>query len=254
MRADRAGAVLVALALGGGSAAPAAPPPLRVSVAVSLRPALTEAVERWRGMRADVPVALNAGASGVLVQQLRRGAPADLFIAASPLEVDGLVEDGLAQDGTRRRLASNRLVSVVPRGAEPPDVLGGLLAERFALLSLGNPKTAPLGRYTRQALRGAGLWRALEPRAVWAESARQSLDYVARGEVDAGIVYATDARLGGARVRTGPLLPGGLHEPIAYDGVVLTGARHAADAAALLDWLASAAGREVFARHGFLPP
>jgi molybdate transport system substrate-binding protein len=225
-----------------------------VSVAVSLRPALAEAVDVWRGIRADVPVTLNSGASGVLVQQLRRGAPADLFIAASPIEIDGLIEEGLARQGTRRRLASNRLVIVVPRGAVPPDEIEGLLAARFAIVALGNPKTAPLGRYTRQALRGAGLWPALEPRAVQAESARQSLDYVGRGEVDAGIVYATDARLGGARVLTGPELPAELHEPIAYDGVVLAGARRAADAAALLDWLASESGREVFARHGFLPP
>jgi molybdate transport system substrate-binding protein len=252
--AGRVGAILLAFALGGWSAAPAAAPPLRVSVAVSLRPALADAVASWRTTRADVPVALNSGASGVLVQQVRRGAPADLLIAASSLEVDGLLQDGLAQGGTRRRLASNRLVIVVPRGAVPPAEIGGLFADRFALVALGNPKTAPLGRYTRQALSGAGLWPALEPRAVQAESARQTLDYVARGEVDAGIVYATDARLGGSRVLGGPEFPDELHEPIAYDGVVLSGARRAGDAAALLDWLASEAGREVFARHGFLPP
>jgi molybdate transport system substrate-binding protein len=77
---------------------------------------------------------------------------------------------------------------------------------------------------------------------------------VARGEVDAGIVYATDARQHGERVSPGPTIEPGLHDPIVYEGIVLVAAPRPQEARALLDWLAAQGGRESFARRGFLPP
>ena len=87
-----------------------------------------------------------------------------------------------------------------------------------------------------------------------AENARHALDYVARGEVDAGIVYVTDLRLAGDRVRPGPRLAENLHPPIAYEAIVLRGASRAAEVAAFLDWLASPAGRPALAAFGFAEP
>jgi molybdate transport system substrate-binding protein len=242
------------LLLGPWPGAPAGEPPVRVSVAVSLRPAVEDAVAGYRVARPGVEVVLNSGASGVLLQQVLRGAPSDALISASPREIDRLLDEGLVLEATRRRIASNSLVVVVPRASAPPARLRDLAGSDFAALSVANPKTAPLGRYTRQALEAASLWSRLGPRLVLAENARQTLDYVARGEVEAGIVYATDARLLAARLRIGPAIPVELHEPIAYEAVVLVDARRPEEAAALLDWLASESGREPFARRGFLPP
>jgi molybdate transport system substrate-binding protein len=132
--------------------------------------------------------------------------------------------------------------------------LDGLAASRFSKVAIANPRTAPLGRYTRQALEAAGLWDGLASRLVSAENARQTLDYVARGEVDAGIVYASDTRLLAGRVTAGPAVSSELHEPIVYEGVVLADTRRAGQAAALLEWLASEPGRRSFVRHGFLLP
>jgi molybdate transport system substrate-binding protein len=246
--------LVASLTLGPGSSVPAAEPTLHVSAAISLRPALEEAFAGYASTAPDVRVVLNSGGSGVLLQQARRGAPVDLLISASSHEIEILVDEGLTLAGTRRSIASNRLVVVVPRDGAPPAALDDLLGARFERLAVANPKTAPLGRYTRQALEGAGIWSRLTPRPVTAENARQTLDYVARSEVDAAIVYATDARLLADRLQIGPTIHPELHDPIAYEGVVLAHTRRAAQATDLLDWLASARGREPLARHGFLAP
>ena len=106
----------------------------------------------------------------------------------------------------------------------------------------------------RQALGALGLWDRLESRTVQAENARHALDYVARGEVAAGVVYVTDAQLRGDRVSRGPEIPGRLHDPIGYEGVVLKGASRPAAAVALLEWLTTPVARAVLDRHGFAPP
>jgi molybdate transport system substrate-binding protein len=220
-----------------------------------LRPALEDAAAAYRrAAGGGVEIVFNTGASGVLLQQARRGAPADALISASPREIDILIDEGLAIASTRRSIASNRLVIVVPRTTAPPKAVDELSGSGFAAVAVANPKTAPLGRYTHQALEATELWDRLESRLILAENARQTLDYVARGEVDAGVVYATDARLLEDRLRVGPVISAGLCDPISYEGVVLADARRANDAAALLEWLVSEAGRESLARHGFLPP
>jgi molybdate transport system substrate-binding protein len=246
-----AGLVVV---LGCWTALPAGDTPLYVSVAVSLRPALEDAIAEYRTGGERPEILLNSGGSAMLLQQIRRGAPADLLISASLDEIDRLVDEGLAVADTRRRLASNRLVVVVPRGARLPSSVGDLVGAGFDTVVVANPKTAPLGRYTRQALAALGLWERLEPRTVQAENARHALEYVARGEVAAGVVYLTDAQLRGDRVSRGPEIPLRLHDPIGYEGVVLDGASRPEAAAALLEWLTTPVAQAVLDRHGFATP
>jgi len=225
--------------------------PLRISVASSLKPAVSEALD---GFPSEEPPLLNAAASGVLLQQAVRGAPVDVFLSASPLEIERLVSEGLALGGSRRLFASNRLVVIAPCDAPAPGALDELRQSRFDRIAVANPRTAPLGRYTRQALEAVGLWEALAPRRVLGENARQVADYVSRGEAPAGIVYRTDAMLLVGRVCVGLEIPSELHSAVAYEGVVIRDTARPREAEALLDWLASGDGRAALARHGFLPP
>ena len=161
---------------------------LHVSVAVSLLPAVREAAAEFENRHPGVSVRLNSGASAVLLQQIRRGAPADLFLSASPLEIDRLESLVGLRPGSRRTLASNRLVIVVPPGRAPPTDPRQLASQEFDLVAVGNPRTSPLGRYTAEALAALELDDTLAPRLVHGESARRVLDYVTRGEVAAGLV------------------------------------------------------------------
>jgi molybdate transport system substrate-binding protein len=244
------GAVLLLLACGDPTAAAA----LHVSAAVSLRPALQQAIAAYRSQHPSVDVLLNTGGSGVLLQQALRGAPVDVLISASPEEIDRLIAEARALPASRRRIASNGLVIVTPPALPVPARLEDLLRPEFDRVAVGNARTAPLGRYTREALRALELWERILGRLVPAENARQVIEYVARGEVAAGIVYRTDARLLQDRVVTGPEVPSHLHAPITYEGVVLATPGKQAASVSFLDWLASEPGRAVLARHGFRSP
>ena len=227
---------------------------LVVSVAVSLHPAVQEIAASYRAEFPDIDVVLGTGASGVLLQQVLRGAPADVFLSASPLELDRLDREGLLAGGTRRNVASNRLVVLLPPGAATPRSLDELTLEGFGLIAVGNPATAPVGRYTRQALVALELAEHLDDRLVPGESARQIVTWVQRGEVAAGLSYRTDAILFGDRVQLGPELPAESHSPIIYQAAVLSGSDEPEAARRFVELLLSPPGRRVLEHHGFLPP
>jgi molybdate transport system substrate-binding protein len=228
--------------------------PLRISVATSMGPALRDALTSYPDRDAHPAPLVHSAASAVLLQQCLRGAPTDLLISASPKEIDELIGAGLAANPTRRALASNRLAVIVPCGAPGPRALDDLRRVEFDRIAVGNPRTAPLGRYTRQALESDGLLDEISDRLVFAENSRRVLDYVARGETPLGVVYLSDARLRADRVCVAIEIPERLHDPIAYEAVVLRDSALATEAGSLLEWLASPAGRAALTRHGFLPP
>lgn len=247
---------LLALVLVAGLSGPAsaAEGELYVSVAMSLLPATRDAAARFEAGREGVEVLLNAGASGLLAQQALRGAPVDLFLSASPREVERLAGEGLVLAGSRRLFAGNTLVILTPAGSEPPREPGDLVQPRFPRVAIGNPKTAPVGRYAREALAALGIWESLRPRMVFGENARQVLEYVARGEVSVAVLYRSDARILPGKVALGPELPLAPGSRIAYEGAVLADARRPELARDFLHFLTSAEGREILDRHGFAPP
>src|SRR5690606_36188682 len=136
-------------------------------------------------------------ASGILLQQLRQGAPVDVFASADQVTMDQAHEQDLIDSATRRDFVRNTLVVIVPRMAADTAVsasdLMALTQDGFQRIGLGKPDTVPAGRYSQQALQAANLWSTLAARFIYADSVRQVLDYVRRGEVDAGFVYGSDA-------------------------------------------------------------
>jgi molybdate transport system substrate-binding protein len=225
-----------------------------VAAAISLKAPLEDAALRFGAVSPGEPITFTFGSSGQLAAQIEQGAPVDLFVAASPVDMERVAAAGRIDSATRVAIAGNRLVVVVPRGQALPVDLAGLVAPRFARVAVGNPKTVPAGRYAREALYAAGVLDAIDARFVYAENVRQVVDIVARGEADAGIVYATDVALGGEPITSAFEIPEPLHTPILYEGAVVVGAAVAARARAFLRFLTSSAGRDSLAKYGFLPP
>jgi molybdate transport system substrate-binding protein len=225
-----------------------------VAAAISLKAPLEEAATRFGASAPGETVMLSFGSSGQLAAQIERGAPVDLFVSASPAEIERLLAAHRIDGATRTPLAGNRLVVVVPKGMAPPADLPAMAAPRFSRVAIGNAKTVPAGRYARDALTASGTIDALERRLVFGENVRQVVDLVARGDAEAGIVYATDVALGGNALTPAFEIPATLHAPILYEGAVIADSSSAARARGFLAYLASAAGREIFVRHGFLPP
>jgi len=224
---------------------------LWVSTAISLRPAIAEGQALFEADNPGIELLINSAGSGVLLQQVRRGAPVDLFVSASPWEIDRLEAANLIVPGSRATLATNRLVVVVPAGSPVPRSAEELAGPGFDRIALGNPKTAPVGRYAREALSTLGLWPVLRDRVVLGENARQVLEYTARGEVSAAVLYHTDVRLAGDRVSLGPEISPGTHSPIIYQACVLRDARHPSSARRFIDLMLSDTGKRILERHGF---
>jgi molybdate transport system substrate-binding protein len=231
-------------------------PELIVSTAVSLIQPLQAAIDSYTERLPDgdnLLIGVHAGGSSLLVQQILRGAPSDLFLSASPHEMERLVAAGLADEDATCTLAGNTLVVVVPVDGQEPNALHDLTDPRFEHVGVANPRTAPLGRYTRQALDALNLQARLANKLIPAEHARQVVDYVARGEVDAAVVYVTDARRFADRVSVALEIDPGLHERIVYQVAVLANASPADKALRLFEYLCSDAGRTWFVESGLTP-
>ena len=228
--------------------------PVVVAAAISLKGSLDSAAAEFAKASPGEAITVQGAASGVLVSQIEQGAPFDLFISASPAEMERLAVGKKLALGTRRALVTNALVVVVRKGLAPPEKLEGLSDPRFAKIAVGNPATVPAGRYAAQALNAARLLPGVKNRLVFGENVAQVLDYVIRGEVDAGLVYATDANHAGASVVPGPPAPASGHDPIVYEGGVIAGSKSAARARAFLEFLSGKTGQAIFARDGFGPP
>jgi molybdate transport system substrate-binding protein len=236
------------------AATPARAAELTVSVAISMKEAIQDLGGRFTKARPGTTLRLNFGASGELQKQIEAGAPVDVFVSAGQRQMDELERHGLVVAASRRGFARNLLAVITPAGAagdvaRPSD----LLDPRVKRIVIGNPKTVPAGQYSEESLRALGLWDRLQPRLILAENVRQALDYVARGEVDAGFVYVTDAMTRGGRVKEGFRPPEDTYRPIVYPVAVVTATRQPALAQAFVDLLVGAEGQAVLARLGFLP-
>lgn len=226
--------------------APAGDPPLRVLAAASVSEALTEAAAAFEGDTGR-QVVVSLDATSRLAAQLQAGAPADVFVSADEAWMDLLSERGAVDPESRVDLLRNRLVVVVPaqsaRGGELVEADDLLGLERIALAG----DTVPAGRYARQALERLGVHDRIEDRIVSGDSVRSVLAWVARGEVPAGVVYATDARVE-PRVRVAFTVPESSHAPIVYPAALTRSGDP--DAAAFLAFLAGE-GRASFEAAGF---
>ncbi|MCY1374082.1 Molybdate-binding protein ModA [compost metagenome] len=119
-------------------------------------------------------------------------------------------------------------------------------------IAVGKTATVPVGRYTKQVLDNAKLWTALEPKFVQADSVRQVLDYVSRGEVEAGFVYRTDAAVAGDKVKVA-FTPTG-HTPVTYPIAVVAESKQKALAGDFIAFLSTPAAQEVLTRYAFGKP
>ena len=148
------------------------------------------------------------------------------------------------------------MLTVVKPGDSTLDIAkpADLLDPRVARIVIGNPRTVPVGQYAEESLRALGLWDRVQPKLVFAENVRQALDYVARGEADAGFVYTTDAATRARNVQEAFRPPEDTYHPVVYPVAVVRDSKHPALAQAFIQLLLDREGQAVLARLGFQPP
>lgn len=235
------------------AALPATAAELTVSAASSLTESFRDIASAYEAAHPGTKVDLNFAASGVLLQQVSRGAPVDVLATADTETMAQAAKGGLLETDSRQFFATNQLVVVVPPGRrDAPASLAALAGKGVQRVAIGNPDSVPVGRYARAALRDAGLWEAIAAKTITTQNVRQSLDYVARGEVDAGFVYASDYQATPGRVVRAFDVP--LKTPINYPVAVIKDSARAAEARRFVAFVVSPQGRAILRRHGFGAP
>jgi len=224
-----------------------------VSAASSLTDAFKAVATAYEAKHPGTKVVLNFAASDVLLQQIANGAPADVFASADQKAMDKAQAQGVLLNGSRKNFATNQLVLIVPTTSQLTITgLKDLEKPSIKRIAYGDPASVPVGRYTQAALQADGSWQAVSAKAVLAANVRQSLDYVARDEVDAGFVFATDAAFAKDKVKVA--LRVNLPTPISYPIAVVAQSKHVADAQAFENFVLSPEGQQLLAKSGFLKP
>jgi molybdate transport system substrate-binding protein len=246
-------AVVAAFAGTVASAAAQAPPPsvLTVFAASDLGPAFKQIVPLFE-RKALARITLVVGSTGVLAQQIRNGAPADVFFAANETFVTQLSSEQLTLKPSETVYARGRVAVVALRsGALKVDSLADLADARVRRIAIANPQHAPYGLAAKQALEAAGLWTAVEPKLVFGENVQQAVQFVRSGSAEAGIVARS---VSDTPDLTWRLVDERLHAPLDQVAVVLARTKEPRAAAAFIEFVNSADGRVVMRQFGFLLP
>jgi molybdate transport system substrate-binding protein len=226
---------------------------LTVSAAASLTNAFRDLGPVFEAQNPSVNLQFNFAASGALLQQIAKGAPVDVFASADQETMDQAQAQGLVRVAERRNFVANALVVIVPaQASRVPHALADLAQPDYHRIAIGLPASVPVGRYTKGVLEKAGLWPAIEPKMIGAQSVRQALDYVARGEVDAGFVYSTDAGLMKDKVKTAFRVP--TERPILYPIAPIAASPNHAAAEKFVAFVSSPQAQAVLAKYGFAKP
>jgi molybdate transport system substrate-binding protein len=222
---------------------------LTVSAAVSLQDALNDIKESFEKENANVKVNYNFGASGALQQQISQGAPVELFFSAAEDKFDKLVEEDLIEEKNGIDLVGNDLVLVVPKDSDKElESLKDLT--KATKISIGTPESVPAGQYAKQTLENLNLWKEVEDRLIYAKDVRQVLTYVETGNVDAGLVYKTDA-MSSSKVDIIATAKEDLHDPIIYPVGMINDLDHSKEAKLFYDYLQTEASIKIFEKYGF---
>jgi len=230
------------------------PQPLLVSAAAGLKNAFTE-IGRVFDQSNNAETTFNFNAAGALQKQIEGGAPADVFASADPKQMNNLLSADLADAASVRTFAGNEIVLIVPAdsnlGITGFEDLAKAVVERVAT---GDPKITPLGGYAHEVLSRFGILDNVKPKLIYAQTVNQTVDYVARGEVDAGVVWASEAMARGDDVETVATADPSWHGEVAFVIGIVTASRSKSLGQSFIDFVLSPEGQSILRKHGFLLP
>ncbi|MGG3563309.1 molybdate ABC transporter substrate-binding protein [Neobacillus rhizosphaerae] len=222
---------------------------LTISAAASLQDALNEIKATFEKDHSIVKINYNFGSSGALGQQISQGAPVDLFFSAAKDKFDKLVQDGLIDKSKGTDLVGNELVLVVPNDSKK-EIKAFKDLTKTARISIGTPEAVPAGQYAKETLEKLNVWKALEGKVVYAKDVRQVLTYVETNNVDAGLVYKTDALIS-KKVKIVATAEENTHAPIIYPLGVIKNSSHPKEAQLFYDYLQSETSMKILEKYGF---
>lgn len=231
------------------SAADKKPVVLTISAAASLQDVLKEITKEFEKEHPQINIRYNYGASGSLSKQIVQGAPVDLFLSASVENIKELENKKLLSKGTN--LVSNKLVLITPTNSNSKiKNFKDLKSKEIERISIGTPTIVPAGTYAKQALEYYKLWNHVEGKIVYTKDVRQVLTYVETGNVQAGIVYKTDALISD-KVKIAATADAESHDQIIYPVEIIKNTKYPKESALFFDYLQSDKASKLWKKYGF---
>ena len=224
---------------------------LILSAAASMQDVLKEIAQLYTTKHPQVKLTFNFGSSGSLQRQIEQGAPVDIFISAAPQQMNDLADKELLLNQTRQDLVKNQMVLVTPKDNRAIDNFDDLAEKAIEQVALGEPNSVPAGKYAKEILTNLNLIEGIESKTVYGKDVRQVLNYVATGNIEAGIVYRTDIT-NTNKVKVVATAPEEIHSPAIYPIAVVKDSNHPEAAKQMLNFLFTPEAQAVFKRHGFL--
>ncbi|PHV61566.1 molybdate ABC transporter substrate-binding protein [Cyanobacterium aponinum] len=227
---------------------------ITVSCAASLKNIMEEIKPLYEQKYSQTQLIYNFGSSGSLQRQIEQGAPVDVFISAADKQINALEKKGLLLEGTRYDLVSNKIVLIVPKNHNKNKVnitnFTDLTNTNITKIALGEPQSVPAGKYAQEVLHYYKITEQINAKAVYGKDVRQVLNYVATGNVDAGIVYLTDAKIED-EVKVVTTAPSGSHSPVIYPIAVVKDSKNPQESKQLINFLSASEIQTIFTKYGF---
>jgi len=222
-----------------------------VAAASSMTPALTEIAAEFEKTNNDIKVTFTFGSSGKLAQQIKGGAPVDVFISASSTDMDTLEKEHKIESNKRANIAKNTLVVIQQKSGEHSLLNAeNPFINEVTHFAIGNPDTVPAGIYAKEALVKMGEWEVLEPKLVFGKDVRQVLTFVETGNAERGIVFTSDAQ-SSDKVEVISKIDPALHSPAVYPGAIVASTEQPEAANAFLDYMQTREVQEILTDYGF---
>lgn len=225
---------------------------LTVSAAASMQDAMKEVAEAYQEEHLNTKITYNFAGSGTLTQQIKQGAPVDVFISANENFMDELDKKNFLLPETRKDLLKNNVVLIVPKKDNITNISNfqQLTSSNIKRFSIGEPESVPAGQYAREVLSNLKIYEQVKSKTVFAKDVRQVLSYVESGNVDAGIVYATDARISN-QIKIVATAAYNNHEPIIYPVAAIERSKNPEVAKEFIQFLFSNTAKDIFEKYGF---
>src|SRR5690349_19691662 len=230
------------------AATPAASTEITVAAASDLTPAFEEIGRAFEAAN-KTKVVFVFGSTGMLTQQLENGAPMDLFAAANISYIKELDQKGLILPGSAAIYARGRITLWTPADSTLQlESIKDLARPEVTRIAIANPDHAPYGLAAKQALESAGIWQAVQPKLVYGDNIRQTLQYAETGNVDVAIVALSLSVQGHGRWS---LIPEELHQPLDQGLAIIKSTKKEQSARAFAAFLAGPQGRAIMQKYGF---
>ena len=238
---------LIALIISGCQSHQTEPTKLTVAAAASLSDAMKELNSLYEKEHPDTDITLNLASSGVLANQIKQGAPIDVFVSASESHFQSVKQEDLLNPDDQTPLLKNKLVLIKSRSSDLTN-FDQLVSGNVNRVAIGIPETVPAGAYAKEALQFENIWESLEEKLIFGKDVRQVLTYVETGNADAGIVYETDYR-SSKNVELVEEVPEQAYSPIIYSAGIVRGASE--EATNYYTFLQSKEAKAIFETYGF---